>query len=576
MNGFRRGGIISGLVTGLLLLAAGPAGAVDEPIIKDGRLIYPDGAEIPRYETETERQYAKEYGLPPSLRAATPPPGGPVHCVAEYEPMEGVLIAWRAFTTLLSQMTQRLTTNGAIVYVVVNSALEQNSANNTLTAGGSNMANVRFVVRTLDTVWIRDYGPRYVYEGACRAIVDHKYNRPTRLNDDAFPPYFGTLKKHTYYEYQNMYGNQQLIHGGGNYHLDALGRGYATRLINNENPTLTEPQIVDIWSRYISVNTALQTPFPTSVDATQHIDMWMQIAGDNKVIISDWPYNAGSTQDNICDGAAAAMAAAGYTVHRVPARNLSGVHYTFTNVVICNNVVLVPLYTNTNITNAPEQVPGQGPVNLNTQAFNAWAAAMPGYTLYQLNCDAIVPSAGVMHCVVMHLPRNSGGVNPTAYLRVPRGGEVFTPGSQVNVQWISDDDLATTTADVRLSLNGGATYDTVLAAGIADNGSYLWTVPNTCTSRARIRVVVRDASGNTGFDSSPADFRIPAQPCPGDLNCDGFVNPADAPAMALALVNPTAYAAAHPGCPSANGDLNGDQVLNGGDVQDFVEAINGP
>ena len=42
-----------------------------------------------------------------------------------------------------------------------------------LAAGGVNMSRVNFVVRTTDTIWIRDYGPRYIYQGGCRAIVDH-------------------------------------------------------------------------------------------------------------------------------------------------------------------------------------------------------------------------------------------------------------------------------------------------------------------------------------------------------------------------------------------------------------------
>lgn len=563
-------------LTAVIFLATIPCLASEpispaEPQIIDGQIVWPDGYIIPRYETEIEKKYRAMYGDAPSPRAATPAPSGPLHCVAEYEPMEGILIAWNGTTTwaagwqtILAQMGARITTTGsANLYVVVKDAAGQSTAQSALSAQGANMSLVRFVTRTNDTIWIRDYGPRYCYEGSCRVIVDHKYNR-ARPNDDSFPPYFATYKKNPYYEFQNMYGNNQLIHGGGNYHLDALGRGYATRLTVNENPTLTEPQIVQVWGTYWGLNHTFFDPFPTSVDSTQHLDMWMQIIDDNKVVISDWPNNAGSTQDNICDAAAVTMAGLGYTVHRVPAFSVSGTHYTYTNVIICNNLVLVPSYTNATVSPS------------NATALATWQAAMPGKTVVQINCQAIVTSAGVMHCIAMHIPVAIGGANPTAYLKNYRGGEVLTPGQQITVNWISDDDVSTLNADLLLSTDGGATWPTTIAAATADDGSEAWTVPSIpCTSHARLRVVVRDGDGNTGSDSSTSDITITGQPCLGDMNCDGLVNLSDVEPMVMALTDPGAYNLAYPGC-IANGDLNASTQTDGDDIQGFSTVLISP
>src|SRR5690606_31772272 len=133
--------------------------------------------------------------------------------------------------------------------------------------------------------------PRYVFEGDCRVVVDHTYNRP-RPNDDVLPVFFAGLKGHAFYEHP-------LIHGGGNFHLDALGRGYATRLIANENPGLTEPQIIGIWRDYLGLETHLFDPFRTSVDATQHLDMWMQVIADDAVVISDFVNGTPAFEDSI-------------------------------------------------------------------------------------------------------------------------------------------------------------------------------------------------------------------------------------------------------------------------------------
>lgn len=460
------------------------------------QLSYPEGAEIPRSLTPAEAAYLRRFPLQAPL-AVTPPPTGPVHCVAEYEPMDGILLAWEgsgSWQLILQRMAVAITTVGqARAYVVVDSTSEQAGVASTLATAGADMARVRFLVTPTDTIWIRDYGPRYVYEGDCRAIVDHTYNRP-RPNDDRLPATFAAQQRHTFYEHP-------LIHGGGNYHLDALRQSYCTRLINNENPTRTEAQIGQIWFDYQNVDTTFFTPFPTSVDLTQHLDMWMQVAGDNVVVISDWPFNPGSTQDQICDSAALFMAGRGYTVHRVPARSVGGVHYTFTNVVICNDLLLLPTYTNASV------------VAHNLEARNAWAAALPGKTIVQVDCQAIVTSAGVMHCIAMHVPQHRGGRNPTAYLRTPNGGEQLAPNTTVEVLFNVDDDDAVASCDLWLSMNGGASFPLAIAHNLAPTGRYQWTVPDLAAANARLRVVVRDGQGNLGRDDSDADFSITGTRC---------------------------------------------------------------
>ncbi len=459
------------------------------------RPTYPEGAEVPRSLTPQEAAYLRRFPLQ-TPEAVTPPPTGPVHCVAEYEPMDGILLAWEGSTswlTILQRMAVAITTIGqARAYVVVDTASEQASVASTLSVAGADMARVRFLVTPTDTIWIRDYGPRYIYEGDCRAVVDHTYNRP-RPSDDVLPAAFAAQQRHTFYEHP-------LIHGGGNYHLDALRRSYCTRLINNENLSRTEAQIQQIWRDYQNVDTTFFTPFPTSIDSTQHLDMWMQIAGDNLVMISDWPLNAGSTQDQICDAAAVFMAGRGYTVHRVPARSVSGVHYTYTNVVICNDLLLLPTYTNASV------------AAHNAQARTAWAAALPSKTIVQVDCQAIVTSAGVMHCIAMHVPRPRGGVNPTAYLRTQNSGQL-TPNTTVEVSYNVDDDDAVTSCDLWLSVNSGASFPFLVAQNLPPTGRYVWTVPDLAAPNARLRVVARDAQNNVGRDDSDADFAITGTAC---------------------------------------------------------------
>ncbi len=502
------------MVATLCVAAAGLTFA-EEPTLPptytalDGSPLFPEGMMLPRHETEWERAWVEsQIGALPATPRASAPPTGPVHCTAEYEPTEGIVMAWEGFSTvtnpgtttlqyLVQSMIREITTTGnAKVYLQADSTTVRNNATTALTTFGVDMSKVEFVVRVNDSIWMCDYGPRYIYEGDVRAIIDHDYNRP-RPNDETFPVAFSTLKKHKNYTID-------LVHGGGNFALDALGRGYATRLIVNENPTLTEAQINAVWATYQGLNMTLLNPYPTSVDSTQHLDMWMASVSDNTVVISDWPNNVGSTQDVICDTTAALMAGNGYTVVRVPARSLSGVHYTYTNVVQCNNMVLVPSYTNATVVAAGH----------NAAAVTAWQTACPGKTIVPLNCQSIVGSAGVMHCIIRNVPANRNGANPGVYVRSLNSGGTVTAGTNTTIEWSSDDDYAgdavkgVQNVDILLSTDGGATWPTTIVSAAPDTGTYNWTVNNLPTTQARIRVVAHDGDSNTGSDDNDMNFTI--------------------------------------------------------------------
>jgi agmatine deiminase len=471
---------------------------------------------LPRNLTDAERAYIRANPAPAQTgRAPSAAPAGPIDSVAEYEAMEGLVISWvgsSSWLTILAQISRRVTVEGnSRMYIGVPNASAQSSATASLNIQGANLANVTFFTVALNSIWARDYGPRYVFEGDAgsqvRVIADHDYNRP-RPSDDDQPIVFAALKKQQYYE-MGINGTT-LIHGGGNYHLAADGDAYATSLITDENPSLTAAQVKAVWQTYQGNNTTITGEFPLSVDATGHIDMWMQIYADKKVFISDWPTASGSTQDQICDTTATLMQSRGYEVTRLPAYSIGGTHYTFANMVIVNDVVLLPQYNN-----------GPG-ATISTQVKNQVQAAFgAGKTVYAINADPIVTSAGVFHCIVQHVPKHrgaagaNGGLAPTAFVSGTVAGQTYLPGQIIDLKWITDDDapLAATggvqSVDVQLSTDGGATYPTTLATGRPALGTFSWTVPaGIDTSAARIRVVAHDSVGNLGSDAVNADFTI--------------------------------------------------------------------
>ncbi|HJT98848.1 MAG TPA: agmatine deiminase family protein, partial [Rhodanobacteraceae bacterium] len=297
----------------------------------------------------------------------------------------GILISWGGYNALHTAMVVPLTTADppSDVWVVADTNSEATSARAVLQGGGADLDHVHFVIAATDSVWIRDYGPRFIVHEATRGIVDHIYNRP-RPHDDAVPIAIGADFDEPVYEIP-------LVHGGGNFHLFRDRDAFMTRLVVNENPGVTEKEIVDDFRAYEGVDVTLFDPFPTSYDSTQHIDMWMLPLADSKVLIGQYDAaEGGGVPKTVTDGAADELASRGYTVYRTPGWNEFGTHYTYTNSVIVNQVVLICRFDGYDTENA--------------QALATYQEALPDSDIVQVDCTDIIPLAGAMHCIVMHVP----------------------------------------------------------------------------------------------------------------------------------------------------------------------------
>ena len=96
---------------------------------------------------------------------------------------------------------------------------------------------------------------------------------------------------------------------------------------------------------------------------------------------------------------------------------------------------------------------------------------------------------------------------PLASLASPDGGEVWKVGSSHPLQWTASDAVGVTAVDLGWSATGAAPWSPI-ATGIANSGSFAWTIPAQPTANGRVRVMARDAAGNAGADSSLAAFSV--------------------------------------------------------------------
>ena len=319
-------------------------------------------------------------------REGRTPPSGTVRTPAEYEVNDGMFISWGSFNSLLTDMTVAVTTGTeATVWIAVADASQQASAESTLNGAGADMDQVEFVTYSTDTVWMRDYGPRFIIEDGERAIVDHTYNRP-RPSDDGFPDFISNLWSEPQYDIP-------LVHGGGNFHLFSDGEAFMTDLVLDENSGLTAEDVEDLYMDYEGVDLTIMPGFPTWYDSTQHIDMWMLPVADREVIIGEYP--ASDTEvHQITEDAVTLLEARGYTVHRTPGWSAGGTHYTYTNSVVLNEIVLTCQFQNASSSYADEDA----------AAVATFTTAFPDRQIVPVDCSQIIDYAGAIHCIVMHVP----------------------------------------------------------------------------------------------------------------------------------------------------------------------------
>lgn len=93
----------------------------------------------------------------------------------------------------------------------------------------------------------------------------------------------------------------------------------------------------------------------------------------------------------------------------------------------------------------------------------------------------------------------------------------YQTGESVTINWASSDNVGVVSQDVLFSPTGTAPFQTIFAnlAGNANNRS--WTIPQNLATQAAVRIIVRDAAGNSGTKNS-VPFGIVAPPATLRIN----------------------------------------------------------
>jgi agmatine deiminase len=322
--------------------------------------------------TEEEKALMPAYLESLRGRLQSAPPLTPIRNIAEFEQMEGVLIAYPLGipVSLVAEMSEDV----MVTTIVANSSSE-NQARNQYISGGVNMANCNFLYAPHDSYWTRDYGPWFVMDGnQSISIIDFTYNRP-RPNDNNIPAAVASFLGINNYD-------MDLVHTGGNYMTDSWGISVSTNLVWEENTNYTHSQIDQVMYNYLGVHTYHVTSDPLG-EYIKHVDCWGKYLDVDKILITRVPQSNSQYDEFEATAQYFSTQTTGYgnnyQVYRVYASN--GEPYT--NSLILNKRVFVPIKGTSN----------------DSAAIASYETAMPGYEV--IGVSGSWETTDALHCRVM-------------------------------------------------------------------------------------------------------------------------------------------------------------------------------
>lgn len=388
--------------------------------------------ELPHYLTKEEKALLQWYDWTTPIsfdRGIGEPPPEPVRHMAEWEELEALVVTWRQYKQILTEIIRNAKEEVKVIVIVAPSGSNsQDNAEGVLLANGVSLDNIEFVTAGSNTIWSRDYLQNTVYANDVedRYFIDWVYNRPRPLDDilsDEIGAYLNTPV------YSTTEAPTRLVNTGGNFMSDGLGTAFASKLILEENQPNNdfdagphdEAAIDSIFSIFMGIDRYIK--FETlDFDVIHHIDMHMHLVDEETILWGQYPTGVADgpqIEANIqylLDNHLSAFGTP-YHIERIIQPpgfggnypNTNGDYRTYTNSVFINKTILLPFYED----------------QYDTIAYRIYSEHFPGYKIVGINCNAMIGALGALHCITKEV-----GVNDPLWIVHQRQRDISD-----NEQW---------------------------------------------------------------------------------------------------------------------------------------------
>ncbi|MFO7897144.1 MAG: agmatine deiminase family protein [Candidatus Cloacimonadales bacterium] len=297
---------------------------------------------------------------------------------AQWEPSLGTLIRWPLGIPI--ELVVELAADD-MLYVLVENANQQSSAQSTFSAANVNLDNCEFIFAPTNSHWTRDWGPHNIFDADDNwAIVDPLF--------DGYPWVPGDRTQRDYdddeavnqvlAEYFGTYASALPVYlTGGNLINDGLGQAFSTIQMYHESSHLySQRDFLEIVQEYTGIT---DYHFLLNIEdyGIQHIDCGAKLLDAETVLIKELPewHSEYARMEAVADYFRSITNSYGrnYNIHRIFCDTYSGTEAAaYTNSYILNKKILVPLFG----------------IAADADALETYQQLMPGYEVIGIYYDA--------------------------------------------------------------------------------------------------------------------------------------------------------------------------------------------
>lgn len=289
-------------------------------------------------------------------------PLGHIHSLGEWETSDAAMTLWDNPSWI-----KALATHGNVKLIGDDASATQ-YWKKFLDSNNIPSATVSYYETPTDSIWIRDYGPWFIIDGAgAMGLVDNIYNRP-RPRDDKFPDF---LSKQTGYPVYKT----GLVHTGGNYYNDGVDDAFSSTLVYTENSALGPSEVQKRMKSFLGIERYTTSSLAPKI-TIEHMDTFGKLVAPDTWVFSEFPQ--GSRYRNDSETMVALLKTlkspygTPYKIFRMPmsVRSQGGEDYkAYINSFISNKVLYFPIYN----------------AATDAQAKAVYQAALPGYEIVGVN-----------------------------------------------------------------------------------------------------------------------------------------------------------------------------------------------
>lgn len=331
----------------------------------------------------------------------------------EFEKQKAVLLSvsdlMYQHNGVLAEIIKKSSGHGVPFIILYNDAKQLKSTVELLDSIKCDLSHVSLYRLKLDTIWLRDFGPRFAQTKSGAQSIDFYYNGQRPL-DDKFPISWGELAKNdvSRIKWTLQGGNMQSNGKGFAFVSSRLFEDNAINLPNAAASTDLEFEkrklVVDAFKLGCNIDQLLVLE-PLQPEATKHVDMFATFVAQDTVVVADVdaktdPQNAKILKYNVDLLKQVKVDGKPLKIERIKFPPRNGKYWSpYTNIIMANQLLLMPVYDS-------------DPPAMIEAALKVYRRLLPDYHVDTVNMTTMQKLEGALHCMSINVPQ---------YAKLPSG-----------------------------------------------------------------------------------------------------------------------------------------------------------